>query len=254
MALLRLPSVKLWRAMVRVHSSCSSSPSPTPSVSEKLEEAGAPPRWQPTAASTTKRHWSEQREVFTIWMKSLVLNGSGCTVYDSGGRIVYRVDNYSSRSAADVCVMDLAGNVVVQILKRRSLGHLVGRWDGYRCRGSGGEQQEETPPPTARPWFKVVSKAWRGGGGPCCEFRSDADGRAVRYRMVDGARRRRLREAAAPPHAGCRIVDGATGAAVAEVRRKTTTAGVALGDDVLTLVVEPNVEHSLILALLLVHA
>uniref|UniRef100_A0A0E0GM94 Tubby C-terminal domain-containing protein n=1 Tax=Oryza nivara TaxID=4536 RepID=A0A0E0GM94_ORYNI len=235
MVMLRLPSVKLWRAMVRVHSSCSSPPSPSPA--EQLEEAaGAPPA---AAASTTaRRHWSEQREVFTIWMKSLVLNGSGCTVYDSGGRIVYRVDNYGSRRAADVCLMDLAGNVVVQILSKARLGHLVGRWDGYRpCRGggAGGEQ---------RPWFKAASEAWRGGGGPRCEFRSDG-GRAVqRYRMEG-----RLREAAR----AARIVDGATGAAVAEVRRKTTAGGVALGDDVLTLLVEPNVDRSLILSLLLLH-
>ena len=60
----------------------------------------------------------EQPEVFTIWMKSLVLNGSGCTVYDSAGSIVYRVDNYGARRAADVCLMDLAGNVVLQILKK----------------------------------------------------------------------------------------------------------------------------------------
>uniref|UniRef100_A0A0D3FIC9 Uncharacterized protein n=1 Tax=Oryza barthii TaxID=65489 RepID=A0A0D3FIC9_9ORYZ len=113
--MLRLPSVKLWRAMVRVHSSCSSSPSPSPAPapSEQLEEAaGAPPPAAAAASTTARRHWSEQREVFTIWMKSLVLNGSGCTVYDSGGRIVYRVDNYGSRRAADVCLMDLAGNVV----------------------------------------------------------------------------------------------------------------------------------------------
>ncbi|KAF0887825.1 hypothetical protein E2562_004043 [Oryza meyeriana var. granulata] len=244
MVILQLPSVKLWRAMVRVHSSCSSA-SPSPPLlapSEKLEEEGAPPQ-QPTAAASTRRHWSEQREVFTIWMKSLVLNGSGCTVYDSGGRIVYRVDNYSSCRATDVCLMDLAGNVVIQIIKKTRLG-LIGRWDGYRW--GAGEQQQEAAAAAARPWFKVVSKAWRGGGGPRCEFRSGADGRAVRYRM-DGARR--LREA----RAAIRIVDGATGAVVAEVKRKTTAAGVALGDDVLTLLVEPNVDHSLILALLLVH-
>uniref|UniRef100_A0A0E0KDL3 Tubby C-terminal domain-containing protein n=1 Tax=Oryza punctata TaxID=4537 RepID=A0A0E0KDL3_ORYPU len=150
--------------MVRVHSSCSSSPLPAPS--EQLEEAaGAPPSASAAAAASTtaRRHWSEQREVFTIWMKSLVLNGSGCTVYDSGGRIVYRVDNYGSSRAADVCLMDLAGNVVVQILNKTRLGHLVGRWDGYRPwlragAGAGGEQR--------RPWFKVASEAWRGGGGP----------------------------------------------------------------------------------------
>jgi hypothetical protein len=60
-----------------------------------------------------------QPEVFTIWMKSLVLNGSGCTVYDSAGSIVYRVDNYGARRAADVCLMDVAGNVVLQILKKK---------------------------------------------------------------------------------------------------------------------------------------
>jgi len=58
-------------------------------------------------------------EVFTIWMKSLVLNGSGCTVYDSAGSIVYRVDNYGARRAADVCLMDVSGNVVLQILKKK---------------------------------------------------------------------------------------------------------------------------------------
>lgn len=208
--------------MARVHSSCS------PPPSRRLDVPGAPP--QPAAASA--RHRSEQREVFTIWMKSLVLNGSGCTVYDSGGRIVYRVDNYSSRRAADVCLMDLAGNVVLQILKKTRLG--FGRWDGYRC-------SEQEPAPRVRPWFKVVSKAWRGGG-PCCEFRSDADGRAVRYKMEQQAAR-----------TAARIVDDATGFAVAEVKRKMTATGVALGDDVLTLVVEPNVDHSLIMGLLLVH-
>lgn len=115
MVMLRLPSVKLWRAMVRVHSSCSSPPSPAPA--EQLEEAaGAPPA---AAASTTaRRHWSEQREVFTIWMKSLVLNGSGCTVYDSGGRIVYRVDNYGSSCSDNVYLMDLRGKIVLNILKK----------------------------------------------------------------------------------------------------------------------------------------
>ncbi|KAL5217117.1 hypothetical protein ABZP36_017801 [Zizania latifolia] len=221
--------------MVRVHSSACSSPAPA----EQLEEAVAP--LGPTAA-VSRRHRSEQREVFTIWMKSLVLNGSGCTVYDSGGLIVYRVDNYSSRGAADVCLMDLAGNVVLRILKKTGLIGLIGRWDGYRW----GEEQQEAASAPGRPWFKVVSKAWRGGGGPCCEFRSDdADGRAVRY-MMDGSRRLRATRAA-------RIVDGDTGVAVAEVKRKTTATGVALGDDVLTLLVEPNVDHSLVVALLLVH-
>ena len=82
----------------RVHSSSpASSSSPPPATSSAGEQ---------------------MRKVFTVWMKSLVLNGHGCTVYDSGGGIVYRVDNYGARRAADVCLMDLAGNVVLQILKK----------------------------------------------------------------------------------------------------------------------------------------
>jgi uncharacterized protein YxjI len=61
---------------------------------------------------------SEKRKVFTLWLKSLVLNGRGCTVYDSDGLIVYRVDNYDSRCRDNICLMDLRGNIVVNILKK----------------------------------------------------------------------------------------------------------------------------------------
>ena len=99
-------SFKLWGAMVRVHSASS-------------QVASSSSDDQPAAARPSQLLvGGEQPEVFTIWMKSLVLNGSGCTVYDSAGSIVYRVDNYGARRAADVCLMDLAGNVVLQILKK----------------------------------------------------------------------------------------------------------------------------------------
>jgi len=92
--------------MVRVHSASS-------------QVASSSSDDQPAAARPSQLLvGGEQPEVFTIWMKSLVLNGSGCTVYDSAGSIVYRVDNYGARRAADVCLMDLAGNVVLQILKK----------------------------------------------------------------------------------------------------------------------------------------
>jgi hypothetical protein len=61
----------------------------------------------------------EQGKVFTVWMKSLVLNGHGCTVYDSGGGIVYRVDNYGSRcGGGSACLMDLDGTAVLSVVKK----------------------------------------------------------------------------------------------------------------------------------------
>ncbi|KAJ1297173.1 hypothetical protein BS78_01G357400 [Paspalum vaginatum] len=226
-------SLKLWRAMVRVHS-----------ASQGLDAAAGPvaraPPDQPattrtTAAARGRVHGSHQPEVFTIWMKSLVLNGSGCTVYDSAGSIVYRVDNYGARRAADVCLMDVAGNVVLQILKKK-LG-FGRRWEGYRWI----DQEQERP----RPWFKVARAwAWRGPSCCTCELSGGDSTAAVRYRMGDGR---------IAPARGARIVDGATGLPVAEVKRKTTAEGVALGADVLTLAVEPGVDRSIIMGLVLVH-
>ncbi|KAL6902076.1 hypothetical protein ACP4OV_004952 [Aristida adscensionis] len=233
-------SLKLWSAMVRVHAAAFSS-------SPQL----APPLDGEDGGGARRLHGGEQeqREVFTIWMKSLVLNGSGCTVYDAAGSIVYRVDNYGARRAADVCLMDLAGNVVLHILKTKKLG-FGRRWEGYRW--SEHEQEPAAAAPRRRrrrrPWFKVDREwAWRGTSRCACEVITGDDGgrgsAAVRYR-ING------RVAAAR---AARIVDGATGLAVAEVKRKTTAAGVALGDDVLTLAVEPGVDRSVIMGLVLVH-
>ncbi|KAF8728648.1 hypothetical protein HU200_017917 [Digitaria exilis] len=217
-------SFKLWRrAMVRVHSASQ----------QGLDAATGPAAVSPSSdqpATTTKtsQQGSEQPEVFTIWMKSLVLNGSGCTVYDSAGCIVYRVDNYGARRAADVCLMDLAGNVKLGFGRR---------WEGYRW----SEQEEER---RRQPWFKVARAwAWRGPSRCTCELvRGET---TLRYRMVE--------DGSIAASRGARIVDGATGLAVAEVKRKTTAAGVALGADVLTLAVEPGVDRSIIMGLVLVH-
>ncbi|KAE8801489.1 protein LURP-one-related 11-like [Hordeum vulgare] len=90
--------------------------------------------------------------------------------------------------------------------------HEVG---GVHVSCSGWEEPERVDTPRRRPWFTVVSNKW--GRNPCCEFRRD--GHAVRTSW---------------------IVDDTTGLAVAEVKRKLTVTGVSLGEDVLTLVVEPN--------------
>ena len=61
---------------------------------------------------------SAGRETFTIWMKSLVCHTNGCTVFDSNGDIVYRVENYDSKGSSEVQLMDLRGRVLFTILKR----------------------------------------------------------------------------------------------------------------------------------------
>lgn len=64
------------------------------------------------------------KETFTVWMKSLVMNGKGCTVFDSNGKILYRVDNYNNKSRDEVCLMDSEGRVLFTI-RRKVRGILV---------------------------------------------------------------------------------------------------------------------------------
>lgn len=64
---------------------------------------------------------TSKRETYTLWMKSLVLHSNGCTVYDSNGEIVYRVDNYDRKGTREVNLMDLQGTVLYTIHKVRTI-------------------------------------------------------------------------------------------------------------------------------------
>lgn len=68
--------------------------------------------------SSTSCYFSSKQEVFTIWMKSLILSSNGCTVFDSNGQIVYRVDNYDHKCSDEVYLMDFRGQVLFTILKK----------------------------------------------------------------------------------------------------------------------------------------
>jgi len=62
---------------------------------------------------------SSKPETFTIWMKSLLMQTNGCTVFNKNGEIVYRVDNYDKKAGSnEVYLMDLKGNVLFTILRR----------------------------------------------------------------------------------------------------------------------------------------
>ncbi|KAG1338694.1 protein LURP-one-related 11-like [Cocos nucifera] len=165
-------------------------------------------------------------------MKSLVFNGNGCTVYDSRGNVVYRVDNYDCKCSGKVYLMDLGGKVLFEILRKKF--RVCGRWEGYKCCSS---QHEEN-----KPWFKV-KKPWSilRDEQPSCEVWS-AGGALMCYK-IDGLASK----------SSYKIVDISSGLVVAEVKRKQTTSGILLGDDVLTLMVEPYIDHSLIMGLVVVN-
>lgn len=70
------------------------------------------------AAAASSVYFTRKQESFTIWMKSLILNSRGCTVYDSAGQIVYRVDNYDCKHSNQVFLMDSVGTVLFTILRK----------------------------------------------------------------------------------------------------------------------------------------
>ncbi|KAL9406436.1 hypothetical protein Peur_003408 [Populus x canadensis] len=168
-----------------------------------------------------------ERQTYTIWMKSLLCQTNGCTVFDSDGDIVYRVDNYDKKCSNKVYLMDLRGRVLVTIRRKRL--HCFGCWYGYRWDSYANKE---------KPWFQVKKY---------CRFICMG---SFACQVTVGFEKYWVEKLASKT--AFRIV-GIDGNVIAEVKQKQLSSGITLGDDVLTLVVEPHVDHSLIMAIVTVY-
>lgn len=166
-------------------------------------------------------------------MKSLVMNGNGCTVYGSDGQIVYRVDNYAYRCSDEVYLMDHSGKTLTKILRKKL--RVFGQWEGYRYDGLMKEERE--------PWFSVrkASRIFKRGQPYEATVTLGVGSNNLTCYKIQGS---------ACKHE-YQIMDMA-GGLVAEVKRKLTASGLALGDDVLTLILEPDADQLLIMGLVIV--
>ncbi|KAL2493349.1 Protein LURP-one-related 11 [Abeliophyllum distichum] len=172
---------------------------------------------------------SSKQEVFTVWMKSLILHSNGCTVFDSNGQVIYRVDNYNHKCSSQVFLMDLTGKVLFTIVKKKFT--VFGHWEGYRWIGTD----------KGKPGFIVRKKLGILGGYTHLEVVVGLDvNKPYQYTMENQSCK-----------SSYKILDN-FGGLVAEVKRKITTSGVIIGEDVLTMVVEPYMDHSLVMGLLVV--
>ncbi|KAJ7952336.1 Protein LURP-one-related like [Quillaja saponaria] len=168
---------------------------------------------------------TSKKETFTVWMKSLVCNSNGCTIYNSKGQIVYRVDNYDKKCSREVHLMDFHGNILFTITHRFLA---FGRWDGY----SNSEKKE-------KPYFQVQRYCKLVMRNTVCQIK------------VASATYWILRSSAAK--VAFTIVD-VDGDIVAQAKQKLQSSSeVVLGDDVVTLEVKSDVDHSLIMALVTVY-
>lgn len=182
-----------------------------------------------TSTSCSKNYMTSKREAFTIWMKSLVMQGNGCTAFDENGEIVYRIDNYDNKHSNEVFLMDLRGKVLFTLCERK-VGVFT-RWKGYAADGD-------------KPMFRVRKS--------CRSILGNEESSSYKVTMGSDSSFYKLQGLAAGKSAAFRITDS-NGRVVAEAKRKQSSSGVVLGDDVLSLVVETHVDHSFIMALVTVY-
>ncbi|XP_075505277.1 protein LURP-one-related 11-like [Primulina tabacum] len=178
-----------------------------------------------------------KQQVFTLLMKSLILGSNGCTVFDSDGCIVYRVDNYHTKCSKQVHIMDAKGEVLFTIVAKKL--SVLGLWEGYRPANTGKKKK--------KPEFRVTKVL---NIRKVLGFRRGASS----FKVVVGLDKNQPREYVMEAQickSSCKIVDN-SGKLVAEVKRKITNSGVVLGEDVLTMVVEPYEDHCLIMGLVVV--
>ncbi|KAF3448542.1 hypothetical protein FNV43_RR09255 [Rhamnella rubrinervis] len=174
-------------------------------------------------------------ESFTIWMKSLLMQANGCTVYNQKGEIVYRIDNYDHKNSKQVYLMDLQGKVLFTILRKKI--SVFRRWEGYKSNESNPNGDDH------KPFFEVTKSCKVIGKDVCCKVTINSDNAEASYYRLE----------ALAGKSTLRIIDS-EGRLVAEAKRKQSSSGVVLGDDVLTLVIEQDVQdHSLIMALVTVY-
>lgn len=111
-----------------------------------------------------------------------------------------------------------------------------GVWDGYK--GYGPKEKNQ------KPWFEVTNS---------CKFlKKDSE-----YRVIIGSDENLSTNSykigeMSNKKSEFKIING-QGVIIAEVRQKLSACGVTLGEDVLSLKVEPSVDQSFIMALVAVH-
>ncbi|KAL8139216.1 hypothetical protein V2J09_005237 [Rumex salicifolius] len=255
---------------------------------QEVEEASA----SASSASASASAWASATtvdckkeedvvQVYTIWMKSLILGGKGCTVYDSTGRLVYRVDNYHSKSTTELTLMDSRGKILCTLL-RKNLG-LCRVWEGFRAATSSSSSSSLSSSITGSnklkhgAWFRVRKPVWKAFSSSCCEVKitmmeesveedenvrvpcrihptTNANSEHKKKKKNYSISTTSGRSSSSCSAAACTIVDS-RGVVLAEVKRKQSAEGVVLGEDVSTLkLLHPNLDPLLIIPLLLSYA
>ncbi|KAI6702135.1 hypothetical protein NL676_011271 [Syzygium grande] len=110
---------------------------------------------------------------------------------------------------------------------------VLGRWEGYK--------RDEQDVNDGKLWFRVKKGCPIFKRRLSCQVSVHCDNSRNIFNIESMAGKSEFR------------IVNRTGGLIAEGKRKQSSSGVYLGDDVLSLVVEPEVDHSLVVALVAVY-
>lgn len=172
---------------------------------------------------------------FTVWKKSLIFNANGFAVFDSFGNLVFRVDNYSSPAKQQLFLMDAVGSVLLTIRRKRL--SFNGRWEAFRgdCYGCGikpafSVKKSVSTLFSSKPSAKVVLNPAKKRNTNICDYEIEGSLCKPSYSFT---------------------VFGASRDIIAQATRKQAASGIMLGDDVLSLVVQPGIDQTFVMGLIM---
>ncbi|KAL6998541.1 hypothetical protein U1Q18_008669 [Sarracenia purpurea var. burkii] len=171
----------------------------------------------------------------------------GFTVFDSSGRLAFRVDNYTRKirllntGAEGVVLMDGSGNALFTLRPQMFMSmQMQYQWNGYKGEIYGGS-------PKCREFIMRRRSAVIYGGSREFEAEVVMGGSEFKKKdripdfKVEGSFWKR----------NCKI-KSSSGAVMAQLARKRVNSTILLSDDVLSLVVETGVDVNLIMAFVVI--
>ncbi|XP_048527326.1 protein LURP-one-related 8-like [Triticum urartu] len=173
----------------------------------------------------------------TVWRRSLLFNGKGFTVFDTNGNLVFRVETHSRGSPREVVLMDAHG-VAILTVRRKKLS-LAEEWLVYD-----GDGDEPAPRRfTARRNRNLLRTKSLARLSPPRSLDGTGDAPGCRYDVEGSYAGRSLDMFACTSCAS----GGNQRQRVATVSRKEA----AVGPDVFRLMVEPDLEPALAMAVVI---
>ncbi|CAO2140659.1 unnamed protein product [Urochloa humidicola] len=214
-------------------------------------------RIHPSSSETTRppllllllpHHGAAAARRFTVWKRSSMgFQGTdGFSVYDAAGRLAFRVDNYSRRSkifAGELLLMDGQGAPLLAL--RPQIFSMHDQWNCYKASEESQGNRTISHQLFSMRKCSVLQKGHEAEVSMSgCSAGSGHTGQQGPSFLVEGCFRRR----------NCKIrnSDGEEVARIMRKKAETASESLTLGDDVFSLVVEPNVDCTMIMAFVVV--